>query len=294
MMITFLTPTYNRGYILNQLYCSLCVQKKKNFEWLVVDDGSTDNTGQLIEEWKKEADFPIQYIKIQNGGKHRALNAGILFANAPYTYIIDSDDYLTDDAYCLIEKWIMDIDSELNCAGVAGTRRTSEGKLIGQYPIGKKYVDAVSIKRRQAYLEGDKAEVYRTELLKKYPFPEFEGERFLSECAVWDRIGMDGYWIRWYPDALCICDYRDDGLTRSVNKEVENYQGYTFVICQQLMYETWLKKLALVAQYDQITNKRGGTRREVCKNLHINYLYLILARCTKQIHQRFIKGLVRK
>lgn len=258
MIVTLLTPTYNRADTLGQLYHSLCIQAEKDFEWIVVDDGSTDHTRQLIDRWRREADFEIQYIKQENGGKHRALNRGIPMARAPYIYILDSDDYLTDEAISKIKKWTDDIRNIPRCAGVSGTRIDAKGNTIGQYPSGKCYIDAPNTKRRQEKLEGDKAEVYRTDILKKYPFPEFEGEKFLSECAVWDRIGMDGFFLRWYPEALCVCEYREDGLTKAEDKEIANYKGYTFVIKQQLQFEPLLKQLALIDQYDRITRKNGG------------------------------------
>lgn len=289
MLITFLTPTFNRGYILGQLYHSLCQQSKKNFEWIVVDDGSKDNTEQLVNEWKASAKFPIQYIKKENGGKHRALNVGIKRVNTPYICIVDSDDYLTENAINLIEQWIGEVRKYPQCAGVAGTRIRNQGELIGQYPLEKAFVDVPNTLRRKAYLEGDKAEVYRTDILKKYPFPEFEQEKFLSECAVWDKIALDGYWLRWYPKALFICEYREDGLTKAENKEAQNYHGYTYVICQQLLYEPFLKQLGLIDQYDRITRQRGGNGKEVCENLHISYWKLILARGAKWIHRKLKK-----
>ncbi len=214
MLISFLTPTYNRGCILGQLYKSLRKQKSKDFEWIIIDDGSTDQTETLVMGWKEEADFPIRYHKQCNGGKHRALNKGIPLAQAPFICIVDSDDYLVDGAMELIYSWITDIEDWDKYAGVSGTRMTPQGDIIGEYPNERTYVDATALMRKQEHLEGDKAEIYRTEILKKYPFLEFEGERFLSECAVWDRIGIDGFLIRWYPQPLYVCEYRDDGLTK--------------------------------------------------------------------------------
>ncbi|MCI8660514.1 MAG: glycosyltransferase family 2 protein [Lachnospiraceae bacterium] len=287
MIVTILTPTYNRGTILEQLYDSLCRQSDKDFEWLIVDDGSTDHTKELCENWCQKADFQVRYVWQKNGGKHRALNRGIPLAQAPFIYIIDSDDYLTDNAMEYIKKWTKNVQKDPKCAGVSGTRINKKGQIIGQYPQGRSYIDATDIRRRQAGLEGDKAEVYRADILKKYPFPEFKGEKFLSECAVWNRIGMDGYYLRWYPEALCVCEYRDDGLTRSENKEIDNYQGYTYVIKQQIGYETKLKRLALIAQYNQITKLKGGNNQMICRNLKITWWELKAAVFAKRFHSFF-------
>ena len=289
MLVTFLTPTYNRAYILGKLYDSLCIQRDKDFEWLIIDDGSGDETEQLAQQWKGEADFPIRYYKQENGGKHRALNTGIPLAQAPWIFIIDSGDQVTPEAMDFIRRWTQEVEGRPEFAGVAGVRRTPGGKTVGEYPAGKTYVDAPDIKRRMYQLEGDKAEVYRTDILRKYPFPEYEGEKFLSECAVWNRIGMDGYLIRWYPEALSVSEYLADGLTKSEDKEARNYKGYTYVIRQQLMFEPWLKRLALIAQYDRVTRSKGGNKKEVCSNLQIPGWELQIARGAKWIHTKIKK-----
>ncbi|MCS2864766.1 glycosyltransferase family 2 protein [Bacteroides thetaiotaomicron] len=97
-MVTVFTPTYNRAYILNDLYQSLCRQTCRKFEWLIVDDGSTDNTEGLVASWLDEGKMSLRYIKQPNGGKHRAINKGIQEANGDLFFIVDSDDYLAKNA----------------------------------------------------------------------------------------------------------------------------------------------------------------------------------------------------
>ncbi len=284
MIVSFLTPTYNRGYILGQLYASLCAQSLKDFEWIVIDDGSVDETEALILQWKRLNVIPIKYHKQENGGKHRALNVGVLMVESPYTCIVDSDDYLVKDAVALIEDWTQQIHNQQNFAGVSGVRKTPGGELIGMFPENEVFVDATDIQRRQYRLEGDKAEVYKTDLLRNYPFPEFTGENFLSECAVWNRIGMDGYYIRWFRDALIICQYREDGLTMTSDKEVNNYQGYTYVIKQQLEYEPFFRRLALIAQYDHLMKGNLEDGSDVCSKLQISRVEQTLARWGKSLY----------
>src|SRR5690606_8327144 len=99
MMITIFTATYNRAYTLPTLYNSLLRQINFDFEWLIIDDGSTDNTEKLVKDWStRNNPFKIRYIKNRNGGKPRAINKAVELANTPYLFILDSDDYLTDDA----------------------------------------------------------------------------------------------------------------------------------------------------------------------------------------------------
>lgn len=269
-MISILTPTYNRASMLPQLYESLCRQKCFDFEWVVVDDGSTDGTEALIKYWmNSEQKFDIVYIKQENGGKHRAINKGIPYLNYPYTYILDSDDFLTDDAIEVINNWINSIMDWGIFAGVAGMRMKADGTWIGQFPKGKEFVDATNIERKKMHLLGDKAEIYKTDVLKRYPFPEFPKEKFLSECAVWDKIALDGYKLRWFGKGICICEYREDGLTRQNGKEKNNFNGYTYVIKQQLAYDTLKGRLGLVAQYHEVAKENGLTINEVCYNLEV-------------------------
>ena len=187
-MISILTPTYNRAHTLPRLYKSLKQQTMKDFEWIIVDDGSTDNTKYIVEKWIKEINlFNIIYIKQKNGGKHRALNKGIPHAKYDYIYIVDSDDYLTDDAVEKIHLWISTIDNKSKFAGVSGLKGkiTDKGMIIiGQFPSKLEFIDATNLERKSKKLLGDKAEVYRKDILLKYPFPEFEGEKFLTEAVV--------------------------------------------------------------------------------------------------------------
>lgn len=183
MRITVFTPTYNRCFLLEQLYSSLKRQTFKDFEWLVVDDGSTDNTTDFFSKIKKEKNpFDIIYIKTENGGKHRAINCGINHASGELFFIVDSDDYLTDNALALIdkiEKSIPQNDSKYY-GGICGIRGYSKDKPIGSSFEGK-YLDITMLERTKYGISGDKAEVFYTHLLKRYPFPEFEGEKFLTE-----------------------------------------------------------------------------------------------------------------
>lgn len=142
--------------------------------------------------------MPIQYVQQPNGGKHRAINKGVSIANGDAFFIVDSDDYLTDNAIELIEAWWKDIAGDDKFAGVSGLRASEDIDIIGGVPAFNQYVDATNLEREEHGLNGDKAEVYKTAILKRYPFPEFEGETFLTENVVWDKIANDGYLIRWY------------------------------------------------------------------------------------------------
>lgn len=212
MDITIFTPTYNRAYILNKLYYSLCLQTYKDFEWLIVDDGSEDGTESLIEGFINENKIQIKYQKQQNAGKHIAINTGVGLAKGSLFFIVDSDDTLRSDAIEILYNNYLTIKANSRFAGVSGVRCTSDGKKIGN-PINWKSLDCTSDELRHKYhVTGDMAEAWKTEVLKKFPFPVIEGEKFCSEVLVWSRIARK-YKLRYFSDKIYVCDYLQDGLS---------------------------------------------------------------------------------
>ena len=223
--ITIFTPTYNRRNLIERLYQSLLVQTVTNFEWLVIDDGSTDDTEKFFAKLSStEHPFPIRYIKQNNGGKHRAINKGVQNANGELFFIVDSDDYLTENAIEKINQWITTLDNSHKWAGISGLRGFSKNSVVGQHSDFS-YIDAKNNERRKYNLLGDKAEVYFTDVLKQHPFPEIPGENFISEEIVWNAIARDGYYLRWFNEIIYICDYLEGGLTKDNDKDKSNPQG---------------------------------------------------------------------
>lgn len=223
--ITIFTPTYNRKDLIERLYQSLLQQTQKNFEWLVVDDGSTDNTEKFFSNLlTKQQPFPIRYIKQENGGKHRAINNGVRNASGELFFIVDSDDYLTENAIEKINQWTTTLDNSHKWAGISGLKGFSKDSVVGQHSKVS-YIDAKNNERRKYNLLGDKAEIYFTEVLEKYPFPEISGENFISEEIVWNAIARDGYYLRWFNEIIYICSYLESGLTKNNSKDKSNPQG---------------------------------------------------------------------
>lgn len=271
-MITVLTPTYNRGYCLENLYNSLRNQSDKDFEWIVVDDGSTDDTGKKVTIWAGDTkDFSIRYFKQKNGGKHRAVNYGVTLAIGDYTFIVDSDDRLTEDCIFKINGWIEEIDSDSSFAGVSGVKGRSKDSIIGSFPSDKYYIDASNIERARLGLLGDKAEVYRTNILRSYPFPEFEGERFLPENVVWDEIAHDGYKLRWYRDVIYICEYLEDGLTKNSNSFIKkSFNGYTLAKKKAFHYYPSPTRWGALLSYMNDAKSLGMGDREIRERLDVS------------------------
>lgn len=214
--ITILTPTYNRESTLKRLYESLCHQTNKNFTWMVVDDGSEDQTKQLIEAFKNEKVISICYLHQQNQGKHFALNRGIKQISSELTFIVDSDDYLTPDAIESIEREWQPYRYDETISGISFLRGYSGTECIGCEFPDTKACSAIDMRiKRNVY--GDKAEVFRTDLLKQYPFPEIEGEKFIGEDIVWNDIAKS-YKMAWCNQIIYITEYLSGGLTKSGRK----------------------------------------------------------------------------
>lgn len=244
MRITVFTPTYNRAYILGKLYETLQRQDFDDFEWMVVDDCSTDNTKELFAKWSKEKNkFKINYVgQEKNGGKHRAINRGVSEAKGELFFIVDSDDYLRSDALSQIDKLERTIINKEKFAGVAFCRCYQNGELIGStFSCKKEYLDATALERGKYKMKGDKAEVYYTDILKRFPFPEFEGENFMSEAVVWNKIAYEGYKLRWSRECIYYCEYISDGLTAKIrNHRVKSINGFLYY-CR--MNAKWAKGL---------------------------------------------------
>lgn len=279
MKITVFTPTFNRGYIIEKLYRSLQQQTYKNFEWLVIDDGSTDHTVDLFNQWTKESNaFSIRYYQVENGGKHRAINRATDLADGEMFFIVDSDDHLTEDALECIVNWESNLsDKQLFC-GVSGNRGNNQNSYIGTTFEGD-YIDATSLERGNFKITGDKAEVFYTDILKRYKFKEIEEEKFMSEATVWNRMAKDGYKIRWFNHTIYICDYLEDGLTNNLAIIfAKNPKGTAYYIKQQIdLFKYNLKgRLANYNLYYNYVRNHIGIK-QAAKNLEIKPLTLLSA-----------------
>ncbi|MCM1216991.1 MAG: glycosyltransferase [Lachnospiraceae bacterium] len=221
-MVTIFTPVYNRSYIIDQLYASLQRQNDTNFEWIIIDDGSTDNLKEKVQAWIKEDNpFKIYYEYVSHGGKHRAINRAVRMAKGEFFFIVDSDDYLSEDAVNFIIEKFSEVIEDDGIAAVSGLKAHYDGTVIGGNPKIE-VIDALAFEARQYGMGGDKAEVYKTDLLKKYPFSEYEGEFFLPEGTVWNRIALDGYKIRYYNKIIYYAEYRSDGLSKNAYRNLVN------------------------------------------------------------------------
>ena len=216
-MITVFTPAYNRAYIIGQLYDSLCRQTCKAFEWLIVDDGSTDNTKGLITSFISENKIRIRYIDQCNGGKHTAINRGVREAKGELFFIVDSDDSLAEDAIEKFQRHFSEIKNDQSFCGVSGLRVNFSKERIGD-DLPQNIVDCSPLDLRFKYhINGDMAEAFKTDILKHYPFPVYDGEMFCPEALIWNRLSLK-YKMRYTREKIYFCEYRPDGLTAQITR----------------------------------------------------------------------------
>lgn len=214
--LTIITPTYNRAKLLKQLYESLRHQSEFDFEWLIIDDGSTDNTKKEILEFKKDL-FNIRYYYQKNSGKHIALNKAFSKLMTSLALIVDSDDTLTNDAVAtIIKRWEKYKDDPKVC-GLVFRKADKKGQIIGRKFPRRETTDNYSRYIINKGITGDKAEIFRAKILKKYRFPEFKNEKFLGEGVLWSQIAQK-YDMVFIEKSIYICEYLPDGLTNSGRK----------------------------------------------------------------------------
>ena len=259
---------------MERLYQSLLKQTCFAFEWLIIDDGSTDDLWQLVGQWQKEnLLFPIIYHYIKNGGKHRAINTGAKMAKGDIFFIVDSDDFLVGDAAEFVLNEYGRIADDQGIVGLSGLMCSSvDGRVIGGVPLFQDYVDAANLERGQYGLSGDKTCAYRTRIWRDYPLPEFEGENFLAEGITHNEIAGRGLKVRWFNKVLAYAEYMEDGLTRNIfEKRRDNPLGWAANIVSNVKYVCKDKESVFKERYlfFECMHRAFGKER-MCKLLEIN------------------------
>ena len=245
--ISILTPTYNRGKLLLPLYESLKNLTFEDFEWLIVDDGSEDDTEQYALSWIahniENTEFPIRYIKKSNGGKHTAINRGVREANGELILILDSDDTLPSDSLATIAQYFEQCKDYKDCAGVCGLMAHHDGQLIGTgFPKDPMYESALQFRyAKKGNVTGDLLEVYKTSVMREFPFPEIENEKFCPESLVWNRIA-NKYKLFCFNKVVYYRDYLEGGLTSKIVRiRMNSPIASTMTYAEMLDYNISLK-----------------------------------------------------
>lgn len=229
--LTVFTPAYNRGYIIHKCYESLCRQTSKDFVWLVVDDGSTDNTAELVKEWQKQDNgFEIKYIYKENGGMHTAHNTAYENIDTELNVCIDSDDYMPDDAVeIILDEWKKYRENE-KYGGMVALDVDSKNFNV----IGTELDETIKNFNLDYYYNhgglGDKKLIYRTDVIKKYPqYPVFEGEKYVSLAYKYRLIGKD-YFLGVINKPVCVVEYQENGSSMNMYRQyLNNPKGFAFI-----------------------------------------------------------------
>ena len=218
-MITLFTPTYNRVHLLSRLYNSILMQDVIDVEWLIVDDGSIDDTEALIENFKKESIINIRYYKKSNGGKHTAINFGLQYAKGELFFIIDSDDVLAENALKNIKIHYQSIKNNNNICGIVGlSQYIDKQEIVGDYFLRDDWEVSFADIYLKYHLKGDKSVAFKTEVLRKYPFPEKQRIRFVFEAVVWHEMSKK-YNVLALNKIVQFVEYQKSGVSDSSFKK---------------------------------------------------------------------------
>lgn len=261
MLLTIFTPTYNRAHTLKRLFNSIQLQQSEDFEWLIIDDGSTDNTDSIIKEIENKATFPILFIKQQNGGKHRAYNNALKYARGNFLFTVDSDDWLPENSLMSITSIIRSnphIFSDEKVAGIIALKNYADGNIIGHRYINSDIVTSLS-ELSHSGQGGERSIILKTDIAKLYPYPAIATENFMTESVVYDQIDINHKFFV-SNEELTSCEYQADGLSSNPKRlMVKNPGGYMIYYSQRIDIATSIKeRIGYIIRYNAFKRIYSG------------------------------------
>ena len=268
IILTVFTPAYNRAHTLPRTYESLRRQSCKDFLWLIVDDGSTDNTAELVRDWQSRGNgFDIQYIYQENGGMHTAHNTAYANIHTELNTCIDSDDMLADGAVeKILRKWAEV--KEKGYAGIIGLDADFDGSIIG-----KRFPDAMTETTLSGYYAaggaGDKKLVYRTDVIRAYQeYPVFEGEKYVSLAYKYLLIDQD-YKLAVLNEVLCDVEYQAEGSSNNMFQQyLKNPRGFAFWRMEKMRHPEPFKRLVMDCIHYCSSSQIAGNRHYIKESPH--------------------------
>lgn len=256
-LITIFTPTYNRAYSLPKLYKSLCDQSAQNFVWLVVDDGSSDNTRELIDKWSQEGKVPIQYFYQENQGKPAAHNLGVEKTDTELFVCVDSDDWLLPEATQKISKIWNNQKTKRNVIGILAKKGEKTENSLSSLTHWKGNIKYSTLHEAGSNnsLTGDTMLVFKSSVIKKERFPHYQSEKFVPEAYLYDALSKYGV-LYFCDEILYMCEYQADGYTASIHKvNAMNPHGYEAYVLQRINLDRNSKdRISDIVRYDSIRN----------------------------------------
>ena len=245
MMLSIFTPSYNRAESLPRLYRSLLAQSCYDFEWLIIDDGSTDYTADVVMGFTGEGHFPIRYLRKENGGKHTAHNLALQEARGEWFLCVDSDDVLAPTA---VADLLDAVQPDIN--GIVSYKTDFSGKyLCGEFPPDLKAEKFYRLSMIHG-CNGEYTLAFPTPFVKKFPFPVFEGERFMGESVIYDQMDMLGYMLL-LPKVITLCEYQSDGLSNHYYSLMKkNPCGFCLYFLQRIdLQQRFFQRLICAVKY---------------------------------------------
>ncbi len=278
MKISILTATYNRADSLEKLYTSLIINNNSNidFEWLIMDDGSTDKTKIIVDNFKKQGIIDIYYYYQENKGKMVAINNLMQYVTGDIVMDCDSDDYFTTDAFNVIKKYSKKMLEDETVYALVFLKKNEEGKISGnKFPENCYRSDMFSLYFREK-MEGEKIIVFKTELRKKYRHEIEDNEKFVTEARMYHKMDID-YDIIGINKAIIIGDYQSDGYTKNINDIFKAnpsgyYEYFREILQMNLKGVTLKKKMYIYKHYILFSNLAGKSNAIKNVNGFINKL----------------------
>lgn len=268
MFLSIITPSYNRAYTLERLYASLVAQINQDFEWIVVNDGSTDNTEELIRTLQQENMISIRYFYQENGGKQRAHNKGIQEALGELSVCVDSDDALSPDAVDNAKQIWSNCDKQ-NHIGILAKRGDFEKHepICADWPDALEECTMMGLQEKYGFT-GDTVLFFKTSLMKEHPFAEFDGEKFVPEDSLYADLDAYGP-MRLSKDVLYYCEYLPDGLTSNYRRLLlNNPMGTSFCYYRRMLRSGDLPNRIKNAIISQAFLMQSGRKAEYPRNGH--------------------------
>lgn len=252
-MISVLTTTFNRAHTLRRLFDSLTIQGDKNFEWVVVDDGSSDGTDRLLDDFAREGCISMVVVKQANAGKHLAINTGVQSTSGDWILIVDSDDMLTPEAISKVYEGI-DVAQDKSLLGLCFRRGDLGRRIIGVEVFAEEGAFSYMHTTEAAHFyQGDLAYVFKKQAMLEHPFPAFEKENFVPELLIWNQIADAGKVACFHRDIIYLCEYLADGYSKNFSVNFRrNPKGFGAFYKQQFFREyTMIRKLKNAVRYLQ-------------------------------------------
>ena len=266
--ITILSPAYNKGKTIRRTFESLLHQTNYEFEWVIVNDGSTDDTQAIISTFHSDK-FPIRVFNKKNEGLNRTWNKGIKYSRGELIMRVDPDDYITEDAIEQVLRYKPLLDKDDMLCSVVFLTKFSTGKIVGSTPIRTVHRSNFIDYRLVEKAKGDRMEVVKRSIFEEYPMPEIEGEKFCLESVMWQNIAMH-YDALYVPYPIYIREYNEASITSNLTHVMRsNPKGALLTYSKYIHILLLKKKDGISVGHELMTNGINYFRYGLCANISL-------------------------